>query len=144
MDHKSILCQLMQTECIARWQQMLEEHGPQLAHIKGEENAVADGMSRLHHECACALACLDSDFSLEQNHIARECDKELETNAPINHHVGACCSGHAKDLEAETEFPMLPSLIEKEQKVDKSLMQTLKMTKQNAERLNLRVTKSQL
>ena len=47
--------------------------------MKGEENAVADGMSRLHHESAHFLARTESDFPLEKNHATRDC---LEENEP--------------------------------------------------------------
>ena len=131
-DHKNVLCRPMQTERIVRWQQMLEECGPQFVCTKGEENAVADGMSRLHHESAHFLACVDSDFPLEQNHTMRECPEENDPQEFTNHCMASCHSGHAKDLEVETEFLMPPSLIEKEQKVDKPLM-LLKMTPKNME-----------
>ena len=120
----------MQTERIMRWQQMLEEHGPQFVHAKGEENVVADGMSRLHHESAHFLTCMDSDFPLEQNHMSGEClEEDEEENEPqefMNHHMASCHSGHAKDLEAETCFLMPPALIEEEQKADKLPMKSLK------------------
>ena len=44
----------------------------------------------------------------------------------MNHCMASCHSGHAQDLEAETDFPMLPALIEKEQKVGELLMKGLK------------------
>ena len=137
-DHKNVLCRPMQTERIVRWRQMLEECGPQFVHAKGEDNVVADSMSRSHHESAHFLACVDSDFPLEQNHVdKRECyEDEVEENEPqefMNHHVAACCSGHPKDLEAETDFPMSPALIEKEQKADKLPMKSLKKNSKNAD-----------
>ena len=33
-----------------RWQQLLEEYGPEIKHVPGEKNVIADALSRLDME----------------------------------------------------------------------------------------------
>jgi hypothetical protein len=46
-DHKNLTCKNFNTERVMRWRLMLEEYGPELRYIKGEQNVVADALSRL-------------------------------------------------------------------------------------------------
>jgi hypothetical protein len=46
-DHKNLTCKNFNTERVMRWRLVLEEFGPDLQHIKGERNVVADALSRL-------------------------------------------------------------------------------------------------
>jgi transposase InsO family protein len=46
-DHKNLTCQNFNTERVMRWRLLLEEYGPELRYIKGENNIVADALSRL-------------------------------------------------------------------------------------------------
>ena len=46
-DHKNLTCKNFNTERVMRWRLVLEEFGPELNYIKGENNIVADALSRL-------------------------------------------------------------------------------------------------
>lgn len=46
-DHKNLTCKNFNTERVMRWRLVLEEFGPELRYIKGENNIVADALSRL-------------------------------------------------------------------------------------------------
>ena len=47
-DHKNLTCKTFNTERVMRWRLILEEYGPELRYIKGEDNTVADALSRLN------------------------------------------------------------------------------------------------
>ena len=46
-DHKNLTYKCFITERIIHWRIILEEFGPELKYIKGENNAVADALFRL-------------------------------------------------------------------------------------------------
>ena len=46
-DHKNLTYKQFNTERVMRWRLILEEFGPELIYIKGENNIVADALSRL-------------------------------------------------------------------------------------------------
>ena len=43
-DHKNIIYKNLNTEHVMRWRLILEEFGPELKYIKGENNVVADAL----------------------------------------------------------------------------------------------------
>ena len=47
-DHKNLTCKNFNTDRVMRWRLILEEYGPELRYIKGENNIVADALSRLN------------------------------------------------------------------------------------------------
>ena len=46
-DHKNLTSTFFNTERVMRWRLILEEFGPELKYIKGENNVVSDALSRL-------------------------------------------------------------------------------------------------
>ena len=46
-DHKNLAYNMFNTERVMRWRLILKEFGPELKYIKGENNVVADVLSRL-------------------------------------------------------------------------------------------------
>jgi len=46
-DHKNPVCKHFNAERVVRWRLLLEEFGPELTHVKGTNNVVADALSRL-------------------------------------------------------------------------------------------------
>ena len=46
-DHKNLTYKHFNTERVMRWRLILEEFGPELKYIKGENNVVVDALSRL-------------------------------------------------------------------------------------------------
>ena len=100
-DHLNLLYQKLASNRMIRWQMMLEEFGPKFKHIQGKRNVVADALSRL------PLEYKEEDL--------QETERELPELSYVNQ----------KDIQEET-FPMLPSLIAKEQIKDKQLQKTVK------------------
>ena len=51
-DHKSWVQDALGLTCngIYCWRLILEEHGPEIIYIKGEDNIVADALSRLEYD----------------------------------------------------------------------------------------------
>ncbi len=46
-DHKNLTCKSFNTERVMQWRLLLEEYGQELRYIEGENNIVADALSRL-------------------------------------------------------------------------------------------------
>ena len=46
-DHKNLTYKIFNTERVMRWRLILEEFGPELKYIKGENNVVSNALSRL-------------------------------------------------------------------------------------------------
>ena len=46
-DHKNLTYKFFNIERVMRWRLILEEFGPELKYIKGENNVIADALSRL-------------------------------------------------------------------------------------------------
>ena len=46
-DHENLTYKNFNTERVMRWRLILEEYGPELRYMKGENNVVADALSRL-------------------------------------------------------------------------------------------------
>ena len=83
-----------------RWRLILEEYGPELLYIKGEENIVADALSRL--------------------------DLKDDEETPSTPEVMATL--FAADDDEVVEFPLMLSKIEEAQKEDKQLQDWMKKT----------------
>ena len=48
-DHKNLTYIFLNTERVMRWRLILEEFGPELKYLKGENNAVANALSSLEN-----------------------------------------------------------------------------------------------
>ncbi len=46
-DHKNLTCKNFNTDRVMRWRLILEEYGPELKYVRGENNEIADALSRL-------------------------------------------------------------------------------------------------
>ena len=46
-DHKNLMCKKINTNIVLRWRLILEEYGSYIEYIKGENNIVAYGLSRI-------------------------------------------------------------------------------------------------
>ena len=49
-DHKNLVCKSLTSDRVMRWRLYIEEYSPELHYIKGEDNDVADALSRLPKE----------------------------------------------------------------------------------------------
>ena len=133
-DHKNILYANLASDRIARWRLLLEEYGPEFVHVAGQDNVVADALSRMDADfdmeaidnetvdtkaqiCACALAQLlrDESYDVPDGKDAEE----------VVEHVMA----NSSDTISE-RFPLSPVLIGKAQKKDKALLKKVKESQQ--------------
>ena len=73
-DHKNLVYKHFNTERVMRWRLLIEEFGPQLTYIKGENNIVADALSR--------MAMTEADFSPEA--FAADDEADFPVNYPLS------------------------------------------------------------
>jgi len=105
-DHLNLLYNKVQSQRIQRWRVLLEEYGPEVRHIKGERNVVADTLSR--HP---------------MSHRDRDLDRDATDDpTPLSY------KSLIRDI-SEEEFPLLPALIAKKQSRDTKLKTLLKKDK---------------
>ena len=78
-DHKNLTYKMFNTSRVMRWRLILKEFGPKLKYIKGENNVVADALSRLKMS--------DNQEILNISELYGYNDKDLPDSAhPIHYH----------------------------------------------------------
>ena len=78
-DHKKLTYTFLNTERVMRWRLILEEFGPELKYIKGENNIIAEALSRLE--------MIDNQDILNISEIYGYNDVDLPDSAyPIRYH----------------------------------------------------------
>ena len=78
-DHKNLTYTFLNTERVMRWRLILEEFGPELKYIKGENNAVADALS--------CLEISDNQEILNISELYGYDDEDMPDSAyPIRYH----------------------------------------------------------
>ena len=106
-DHFNLLYKKLATGRLVRWRMLLEEFGPEVRHIKGEKNVVADALSRL-----------DMEEVPSENDPAEDPPQKLEYTFVTK-----------EEMEEESEFPMKPRYIAKKQREDKEFWRKAKDSK---------------
>jgi hypothetical protein len=91
-DHKNILYWSLPTQRIMRWRILLEEYNVTFVHVKGVDNVIADGISRL-----------DANW---QNHVIHAMseipfDESIEINYQVTPYDMAASYMKSKDLSDE-------------------------------------------
>ena len=135
-DHKNILYGNLSNDRITRWRLLLEEYGPTFLHVKGEDNVVADALSRLdatfpsepeeedaHHIAYC------------MSHLYRDETHKLPTGKnkfEMANHYGAT----PEEIDEE-QFPMRPALVYEEQQTDKIIRRLVKEKDPNLSKKNI-------
>ena len=83
-DHKNLVYKTFNTERVMRWRLIIEECGPKLTYIKGENNIVADALSRMR--------LTENDFSEEA--FAGEANaNDFPTECPSSHKADCLRTG---------------------------------------------------
>jgi len=123
-DHKNILYGSLANDRITRWRLIIEEFCPEIVHVSGQDNTVADALSRLNMEveeekptikvCACAMANMGRNESID---------------IPEGDDAAEMAEIFATTKTSEEAFPMAPALIAREQKKDKELEKMHKGTR---------------
>ena len=64
-DHKNLVRDALGLTCnrVYQWHLLLEEYGPEIVYIKGEDNIVADAISRLEYDPEINVKSIDSTRS---------------------------------------------------------------------------------
>jgi hypothetical protein len=126
-DHKNLIYDALgsTSDRVFRWRLLLEEYGPEIIYIKGEENTVADAISRL-------------DFSPKKNpNTAKQnwmiltkkwckIDHFAEPESKQNMDLNYAFAIHSDEEEIS---PLTISEIAEEQLKDKALQQQIKSSK---------------
>ena len=102
-DHKNLVhaATLSQSQRVMRWRLILEEFGPDIQHIKGEDNVVADAISR--------LPTLNQDDPYEQ-----------QDQSGISTDTQGLGKAETFVLEEEEAFPLALSLVQRTQQTELS------------------------
>ena len=90
-DHKNLVhaATLSQSQRVMRWRLILEEFGPDILHIKGEKNIVADAISRLptanedQSESRTEILGLSSEMLAKLEYLVFEEDSEFPLHLPL-------------------------------------------------------------
>ena len=109
-DHKNLTYKNFNTERVMRWRLILEEYGPELIYIKGENNVVADALSRL-------------DLNPTNSQPPAE-----ETN--FLSHMAECYGQDKQDLPKDL-MPVNYKVIDHHQQHDSSLLKKIKSSDSN-------------
>jgi len=100
-DDKNPVHKHFNTERVVRWRLLLEEFGPELTHVKGTNNVVADALIRLE--------MAEAELSAEAftNELANE-EEDFPTGCPLSHKEMAF--RQKKDRALQNKFRTQPKL----------------------------------
>ncbi len=134
-DHKNLLYKNLSTERLSRWRMLVEEYDVEFVHIKGVDNVVADGLSRLDADYDTEVDTTEITQD-EQGLFSAYCMARLEglddEQYSFNNKPDVYDMAEAFILESEeteTDFPIHPPLIKKYQDTDKKLKLLFQRTK---------------
>jgi hypothetical protein len=114
-DHLNIVYGKLSNDRITRWRLLLEEYAPKYVHIAGENNIVADTLSRLEKEDDKPFSETEEGLILSHAMCAVEKDEAIvmpETKKELVMNIM-----NFDEMESE-EFPMSPEIISREQQKD--------------------------
>ena len=113
-DHKNILYGNLSNDRITRWRLFLEEYAPTFVHVKGDDNVVADALSRMDTENDTLASGPEIAMCMAQLYR----DESVEIPDPSNaHEMSHAFGADAREVEDE-KFPMRPRLVSHEQQKD--------------------------
>ncbi len=129
-DHLNLLYSKMPSARMVRWRLMLEEYGAKFVHVAGEENVVADTLSR--HPTRGKVKEDDDSIGKKMAYVMSTMPHE-ETYDEFAYEMLIA----DEDIEEETEFPLSPKVIEKYQKKDTELQNKAKENKDKYKTIKL-------
>ena len=91
-DHRNLLYKMFNTERVMRWRLILEEFGPELKDIKGENKIVADALSRLENSNNLEILNISELYGYDEEDMPdsaypicyHDISKAQETDAKLN------------------------------------------------------------
>ena len=110
-DHKNLTYKNFNTKRVMRWRLILEEYGPELCYIKGENNVFADALSRLD------LKEYKFPSSIKEEQL-------------VSDHMAECYGLDKSDLPTDL-MPVNYKVIEHHQKHDRDLLKKVKSFTKN-------------
>jgi hypothetical protein len=122
----NILYGKLSNDRITRWRFLLEEYGPKYVHISGENNIVADALSRLEKDVDGPIYVTEEGLVLSHAMCAVEQDEAIvmpETKEELVMNIM-----NVDEMESG-EFPMSPDTITREQKKGSHLKELTKNSK---------------
>jgi hypothetical protein len=125
-DHMNIVYGNLSNDRIARWRLLLEEFGAEFVHVKGKDNVVADALSRMDADFESQLEDLESDAIGQLHAHAMSYMIRDESYAMPKKNKGLAKKLITEAQIMEERFPLLPSLIQREQAKDKTLQRLQK------------------
>jgi hypothetical protein len=129
--HLNILYGKLSNDRITRWRLLLEEYGLTYILIAGENNIVADALSRIEKEDDEPLSETEEDLVLSHAMCAAETDETIgmpETKEELVMNIM-----NFDEMESE-EFRMSPAIIAREQQKDSQLKELIKRLEKFSER----------
>jgi hypothetical protein len=105
----------MPSSRVIRWRLLLEEYGATFVHVKGEDNVVADTMSR--HPNTDAEDKVDDTIGLEMSYCLSHFDMSEDESREYTYANLVT----KEDIEDEV-FPLSPKVLDRHQKKDEQLM----------------------
>jgi RNase H-like domain found in reverse transcriptase len=122
-DHKNILYGNLVYNRITRWRLLLEEYCPEIVHVKGDDNVIADAL--LHMEANFKEDWLPESTDTPRNVCAYTLSNILyDENVSTVAFNAAITFATQKDMDTEM-FPMSLELIAKEQKGNQQIQKLL-------------------
>ena len=110
-DHKNLTYKVFNTDRVMRWRLIIEEFSPELIYVKGQNNIIADALSRLN---------IDETSS--------ENDSKNNTSKPSLNELAKHFGLEDDDLPSDA-FPVTYSNIMRQQQQDKTLLKLFKNSK---------------
>ena len=114
-DHRNLTFNTLSTQCVLRWSLFIEEYHLTFHYIKGEDNVVADAMSRLPIKALEEVDGIQHDVDPEYN--AEVFSIELDSESLLE------CFLHHPHLPDRIVFPLDYPLLCSQQLQDRTLLQ---------------------
>ena len=114
-DHRNLTYNTLTTQRVLRWRLFIEEYYPTFHYIKGEDNVVADAMSRLPIKALEEVDGIQHDVDPEYN--AEVFSIELDSESLLE------CFLHHPHLPDRIVFPLDYPLLCSQQLQDRTLLQ---------------------
>jgi len=116
-DHLNLLYNKLPSPRVVRWRLLLEEYGAKFVHVAGEENVVADTMSRHPNTDEEPT---DGGSTGKQLVYCMNGARRSTDDTEIS------CADLIKDEDLEEGFPLSPKVIDEYQRKDKDLLRKVK------------------
>ena len=110
-DHKNLTCKNQNSNRVMRWRLLIEEYGPDIQHLPGEHNIVADALSRLDINPAKLL----NELSFSHCAAVDESNYKADELADL----------YTVDKLPDNLYPLKYSVIDKYQQKDPKLLNKL-------------------